>query len=68
MEQARVRRSRSRRPVAVPALRRAARLLTAIQDPAAIHEVLAAMGLSAAVGELVAARSPPGEVGIEFSG
>ena len=44
------------------------RLLTAIQDPAAIGKVLATMGLSAAVPELAAARSPPGEVGMEFSG
>ena len=44
------------------------RLLTAIQEPAAIRKVLAAMGLSADVPELAAARSPPGEVGIEFSG
>ncbi len=44
------------------------RLLTAIQDPAAIRQVLAAMGLSAVVPELAAARSPPGESGIGFSG
>ena len=44
------------------------RRLTAIQEPAAIRKVLAAMGLSADVPELAAARSPPGEVGIEFSG
>jgi hypothetical protein len=42
--------------------------LTANQDPAAIGKVLAAMGLSAAVPELAAARSPPREGGIEFSG
>ena len=37
------------------------RLLTAIQDPAAIRQVLAAMGLSAAVPDLAAERSPPRE-------
>ena len=36
------------------------RRLTAIQDPAAIRKALTAMGLSADVPELVAARSPPG--------
>ena len=38
------------------------RLLMAIQEQAAIRKVIEAMGLSAA------ARSPPGEVGMEFSG
>lgn len=37
------------------------RLLAAIHDPGAIARVLAAMGLSAAVLEMAAARSPPGE-------
>ncbi len=42
------------------------RLLTASQEPAAIRKVLAAMRLSADAPELAAARSPPGEIGIEF--
>jgi hypothetical protein len=37
------------------------KLLAAIHDPDSIAKVLSAMGLSAAVPELMPARGPPGE-------
>ena len=44
------------------------RLLAAIQDPASIRRVLGALGLSAVVPELAAARSPPRQGELEFEG